>query len=414
MTTAEKSATTLAATRAAFDRALARQPVGGASFSATVNGVEVVTLTGGMARPGEKWTPDTRTTVMSVAKGFAGLAVAMLADRGQLDPEERVAAYWPEFAANGKQDIRVRDILLHTAGVIGLPRVADLLGWDGRGWSDLDAIAAALAAAEPAWAPGTRTGYHAVTYGWLVGELVRRVDGRTLGCFFREEVAGPLGIRTAIGVPVDDQSDLAIVHPEGMDRSALVLRRLHRKVRNQMRDPATLLGRASLGDGSQSIFDTPGDFMNKPFWHAAEVPSSNGVSSARDLARLFAAVALGGELDGVRLLSKETLGRFCAPQPSGPDVVMTSAFGPITRRLLTKASSAGRSLSFGVNPPSSGGRRPFGPGLHSVGAGGYGGQLVLADPDRGVSAAFVRSGLMWSQKEITALVDALYEDLAAS
>ena len=405
------SAIDLSATRTAFQAALARQSVGGASFSATLDGVELITLAGGQCRPGVPWTADTRTTVMSVTKGWAGLVVAILADRGLLDVDEPVATYWPEFAANGKASIRVRDILLHTSGVIGLPNVREVLGWEGRGWDDLDAIAAALASAEPAWEPGTRFGYHAVTYGWLVGELVRRIDGRTLGGYLRDEVAEPLGVRAAIGVSPDDQSDLALVYPEGMDRAPVPLRRVLGGVRARMCDPGTLIGRASLGDGSQSIFDNPRGFMNQPFWHSAEVPASNGVSSARDLARLFAVVALGGELDGQRLLAKSTLDRFSERQPTGPDVVILSGLGPVAGRLLAKPFSPNRSLSFALNPSKPGGRRTFGPGHYTVGAGGYGGQLVFADPDRRVSLAFVRSALLWSQKEITALVTAFYEDL---
>jgi CubicO group peptidase (beta-lactamase class C family) len=345
---------------------------------------------------------------MSVSKGFAGLVVAMLTDRDRLDPDERVVSYWPEFAANGKQDILVRDFLLHTSGVIGLGNVADVLGWDGRGWDDLDAIAAALAAAPPAWPPGTRTGYHAVTFGWLVGELVRRVDGRTLGQFFRDEVAQPLGLRSAIGVPVEEQGDIAIVHPEGMDTAAFPLSALNRKLRRQMRDPATLLGKASLGDGTRSIFDVTTDFLNAPFWHAAEVPASNGVTSAPDLARLFAAVAGGGELDGVRLLSQKTLERFMTVEETGIDAVLTSALGPLLGRVLAKRLSPTRAFAFTVNDRP---KKAVGPNRRTVAAEGYGGQLVFADPDRGVSAAFVRSALLQSQKELGDLVQAFYADM---
>ena len=401
----------LPATRAAFARALARQTTGGASFSATLDGAEVVTLSGGTARPGVAWDADTRTITMSMAKGLSGLVIAMLADRGRLDPDELVGTYWPEYATNGKESVRVKDFLLHTAGSLGFPRVDDVLSWDGKGWDDLDGIAAALAAAPPAWKPGTQAGYHAVTYGWLVGELVRRIDGRTLGQFFREEIAEPLGVRTAIGVPIADQGDLAIVHPEGMDRPPLLMRPIHGKTQRRMRDPETLIGQASLGNGTYSIFDTPLDFINQPFFAAAEVPASNGFSSARDMARVFAAVALGGELDGVRLFSRSTLERFTARAGVGPDTVLLSGFGPVVRKLMTKALTADRSFGFMVNPAQPGGRRPLGPGLHSVGAGGYGGQIVLADPDRRISLAFVRSALLWSQKEITALIAAFYQDL---
>jgi CubicO group peptidase (beta-lactamase class C family) len=403
--------TGFAATRVAFDKAVAKQEgVGGASFSVTADGGEVLTLFGGSARPGVPWTHDTRTVTMSIAKGFCGIVAAMLADRGLLDPDERVATYWPEFAANGKQDVLVRHILLHEAGTIGLPRVADVLQWDGGGWDDLDAIAAALAASEPAWAPGTAAGYHAVTYGWLVGELVRRIDGRTVGTFFREEVAEPLGIRTAIGVPASEQGDVARIHGEGMDRAPFPLRGMNNRSRKAMRDPSKLIGKAAIGDGSVSIFDTPNDLMNNPRWLAAEVPAANGVTSAHDLARLFSLIACGGELDGVRLLSTATLERFSAPSPCGHDIVLASAMGPVMRRVARSMLTPNRTMAFMGNDPANG-PQSLGPSARAVGAGGYGGQLVMADPERRVSMAFMRSALLWGQKEVSGLVSAVYEDL---
>jgi CubicO group peptidase (beta-lactamase class C family) len=401
-------------TTAAFDAALAKQQgVGGASVSVYVDGAEHLTLFGGEARPGVPWDHDTRTVTMSVTKGWSGLVMAMLTDRGLLDPDERVATYWPEFAAAGKQDVRVRDFLLHTAGSLGFTRVLDVLQWDGVGWDDHDAIAAALAAAEPAWVPGTRHGYHATSYGWLVGELVRRTDGRTMGTFFREEVAGPLGLRTAIGVPVAEQGDIATNHGQGMDRAPFPLGLVLGGTRKKMRDPSTLIGKASLGDGALSIFDTPNDLINNPTWLAAEQPASNGVTSAHDLARLFALVAGGGELDGVRLLSPETLARFSAPHATTEDVVLGSAMPGPFRVVLRSMLKANRTLAFMGNDPANGPAGSLGPSPRAVGAGGYGGQAVFADPDRRLSFAFVRSALLWSQKEVKGLVEAVYEDLGS-
>lgn len=400
-------------TRAAFDAALAKQKgVGGAAVSVQVDGQERFSAFGGEARPGVPWTKDTRVVTMSIAKGWVGLVAAMLADRGLLDPDERVATYWPEYATAGKQDTLVRDFYLHSAGALGFNRVADVLRWDGGGWSDLDGIAAGLAAADPAWPPGTRAGYHAVTYGWLVGELVRRVDGRTVGQLFRDEVAAPLGIRSAIGVPEAEQGDIARVHAEGMDRSTFPIGLVLKGSRKKMRDPSTLIGRASLGDGEVSIFDTPGDLMNNAWFLEAEVPASNGVTSAHDLARLFAAVARGGELDGVRLLSSDGLARFTAPIPSAAtDVVLQSGMPKLLAGVLGSMFKANRSLGFMANDPTTG-PQGLGKGPRTVGAGGYGGQLVLADPDNRLSMAFVRSALLPTDKEIKQLVAAVYDDLS--
>lgn len=396
-------------TRRAFDDALRAQRLGGASLSASVDGREVVTLVGGQPRAGVAWSADTRSHLFSVSKGLAGIVVAMLVDRGRIDVDERVAAYWPEFAANGKQDVTVRMVLLHSSGVLGFPDVGSVLGWDGRGWGDLDAIAAALAAAAPAWEPGTRSGYHAVSYGWLVGELVRRTDGRTLGEFFRQEVAGPLGLRTAIGVAADDLHDIAELQIHNDNKGPLSQRPFAGRMQRMFRDPSTLPGKAGLGDGTASVFDLPPTFFSGAAWLTAEVPSSNGVSSARDLARLFAAIALGGELDGVRLLSAEALGRMTTPCPAAQDAVMAEGVGPLLTKLLGGRLQAHRCLALQSNPPGKLSR--FGPGPRTVGTEGAGGQWAFADPDRRVSAAFVRSVVGLGEKQRAAIVKALYDDL---
>ena len=210
----------------AFARGLAKQRAGGAAFAATIDGQQVVSLWGGEARPGVPWREDTPATVMSVSKGFAALCVQVLVDRGLLDVDALVTDYWPEYGANGKQRTTVRHVLTHRAGVVGLPDSASLLGWDGSGWEDSDTIAVRLAAAVPAWEPGTAHGYHAVTFGWLVGELVRRVSGHTLGRIFRDEIADPLGLRTAIGVGPDRMADVALVHAAGLFHAPFLLRPL--------------------------------------------------------------------------------------------------------------------------------------------------------------------------------------------
>src|SRR4051812_30181631 len=153
---------------AVFDEVARAQSVGGLAFSATIDGEQVVDLYAGEASAGRPWTTDTAVCTMSVAKGLAGLCAAMLVDRGQLDVDARVVDYWPEFGRHGKDAVLVRHVLLHQAGVLGLPDVVGTLGAGAHAWLDLDAIAAALADTRLAWQPGTRAGYHAATYGWLV------------------------------------------------------------------------------------------------------------------------------------------------------------------------------------------------------------------------------------------------------
>jgi CubicO group peptidase (beta-lactamase class C family) len=398
-----------------FQQQAARQRDGGLAFAATLAGEPVVDLVAGEASPGTPWGHDTRAVVMSVAKGWAVMCVQRLFDRGLLALDTPVVDVWPEYGAAGKERTLVRHVLDHTAGVVGVPDVGSLVQWDGGGWDDLDAIAARLAGAAPAWEPGTKTGYHAVTFGWLAGELVRRVDGRTLGTFFRDEIAEPLGIDAAIGVPRAAQGDVAHVVTGGAMVDVWLLRPILAKAPVQMRDPETLLGQAFLGDGSRSIMDAVDDLMADGRFLEAEVPSSNGVSSAADLARLYAPLAGGGAVDGIRLFSPASMELFLRPGPPATDAVMSSlsdapVLGWILRRMATTARSAGGYLA----NRRQAGKRPYGPNPLAVGNSGAGGQLVFADPAAHVSAAFVRSALGPSNKSQEALVKVLYQCVAAS
>ncbi len=179
---------------------------GGGAFSAFVGGECVVDLWTGWAGDLWPWEESTRGVIMSSTKGMTALCAHLLEDRGELDLDAPVVRYWPEFGQAGKGSATVRQLLSHQAGAIGLPGSEVLLGWDGSGWDDTEAIAGGVAAGEPAWEPGTRHGYHGVTFGWLVGELVRRITGCSLGRFFESEVAGPLGATCSIGTP---ESELA-------------------------------------------------------------------------------------------------------------------------------------------------------------------------------------------------------------
>ncbi len=184
---------------------------GGGAFAAFVDGERVVDVWAGFARPQQRWAEDTRAVVMSATKGLTTLCAHLLYDRAQLDLDLPVVAYWPEFGAAGKEGTTVRQMLSHQSGAIGLPEPARILSWDGAGWDDTGAIAAALASAPSAWVSGSKHGYHGVTFGWLIGELVRRVSGKSLGTFFREEVARPLGLESDIGTPLERQSTVAQV-----------------------------------------------------------------------------------------------------------------------------------------------------------------------------------------------------------
>jgi CubicO group peptidase (beta-lactamase class C family) len=313
--------------REIFTDSIERKQNLGAAVSFVVDGEVVVDLHGGWidkdrTRP---WQPDTLVNVYSTTKGMTAICAHMLVDRGELDLDAPVAEYWPEFAAEGKQDVPVRWLLSHRAG---LPAVREPLTLqDMYEWKPM---VDALAAEKPWWEPGTRHGYHAVTFGQLVGEVIRRVDGRSVGRFFREEVAEPLGADFHIGLAAEHDArtsplygGLGLPRPgrgegEGGAKGAPVLRPkgpLGDFLRD-MADPTTMSGAA---------FNNPrlsGDTVNSRGWRAAEIPAANGHATAAAIAKIYGVLARGGEQDGVRLMSPETLERATGVESDGPDAVL--------------------------------------------------------------------------------------------
>jgi len=256
----------------------------GAAFAATVDGELVVDVWSGTAdESGAPWREDTTVLVFSGTKGLVAVCLLILVDRGLLDLDAPVSRYWPEFAAAGKERVLVRHVVSHEAGLPGLLppfSAADLL--------DGPAMAARLADAAPFWEPGTRLAYHALTFGWLCGELVRRVDGRSLGTFFAEEVAAPLGLELWIGLPREIEPRVA------------ELRRADGFGVTVVGEPDPLLP-ALFGDLHGALV------WNDEPYHAAEIPAANAIGTARSIARLYGCLACDGTLDGVRLLSPETV-----------------------------------------------------------------------------------------------------------
>jgi CubicO group peptidase (beta-lactamase class C family) len=257
----------------------------GAAFAATVGGKLVVDVWSGTANEaGAPWEEDTLVLVFSGTKGLVAVCLLLLVDRGLLDLDAPVSRYWPEFAAGGKEGVLVRHVASHEAGLPGLlPPVSrdDLLHGQR--------IAARLARATPLWAPGTRLAYHALTFGWLCAALVRRIDGRSLGLFFAEEVAEPLGLDLWIGLP-----------PALEDRVATLRRASDFGVTFWGDEPDPLLA-ALYGP----LLDT--FVWNDAAYHEAEIPAANGIGSARAIARLYGCLACDGEIDGRRLLSQEAI-----------------------------------------------------------------------------------------------------------
>ena len=279
----------------AFEESFASNGEVGAAFAATLDGKPVVDLWGGIADPASStpWREDTLQVVFSGTKGFVALCMLMLIERGQLDLDQPVARYWPEFGGAGKEGVLVRHVVSHQAGLPGFrERVSheDLVD-DRR-------MAALLAAQAPFWPPGEHVCYHGVTYGWLCGELVRRVDGRSIGTFFAEEVAGPLGLELWIGLPEEQESRVSVLAGSLAPAPEPV---------QGFEEAARLIA------GNPPLFEGLPAHWNSRAYHAAEIPGAGAIGTARSIARLYGCLACGGELDGVRLLRPETieLGRTC-------------------------------------------------------------------------------------------------------
>jgi CubicO group peptidase (beta-lactamase class C family) len=392
--------------RDAFAVAVPELGAGGGAFAAYVDGRAVVDLWAGLARAGQAWVEDTRAVIMSATKGMVAISAQILADRGLLDVDAPVVDYWPEFGQNGKQAVTVRQLLTHTAGVLSFPGFDALLGWDGVGWDDYDAIAAGFAAATPCWSPGSRCGYHAMSYGWLVGELVRRISGLSVGRFFADNVARPLQLDISVGTPLDQQDRVAHVVDRIRAGLPLPVRLVYPLVQRQVRNPATLSGQAYLASAGKTIVDRAETIFRNERFLAAEIPSGNGTATARSLARLYAALSMNGELDGVRIVSAESVRTFGTEVLREPDALLTDLRLPLVKRML--ARPVGRSLGYLMNqmPPRE--LPHFGPNPRAFGHEGAGGQVSFADVDRRIAAGFVRSELAATPKTAARLVQVLY------
>jgi CubicO group peptidase (beta-lactamase class C family) len=365
--------------RSALGEVLASGTEVGAALAVCVDKQPVVDLWGGHAdaartRP---WTRDTIVNLFSVGKAITAICAHRLVEAGLLDLDAPVARYWPEFAQAGKDHLLVRHLLTHQAG---LPAIAQPL--PPGAWAEWDAMTAALAAQAPWWEPGRGHGYHVNTQGFLIGEVVRRVAGQSIGTYLRESLAGPAGIDFHIGLgPEHDERCADFLPPapppspgrEELGRLALM--RLH-----AYRNPANLSG---MG------------IVNTRAWRAAEVPSTNGHGNARAVARLYSALAGDGSLDGVHILAPETMVRAITEQVNGPDIV------------LERPTRYG--LGFQLTMPE----RRLGPSPRAFGHFGAGGSLGFADPDARVAIGYAmnQGRLGWQHKHVRHLIDLVYAAL---
>ena len=324
----------------------------GASIVVDVDGRTVVDLWGGWcdAEHRRLWTRDTITNVWSTTKTVTNLAALVLVDRGLLDPFAPVAKFWPEFAENGKDHVEVRHVLAHTSGVSGWDppfRSEDMYDWE--------LATSRLAAQAPWWEPGTASGYHAQNQGHLVGELVRRVTGKSLKAFVAEEIAGPLGADFQIGAVEADWHRIAPVTPppplpfdlDSMDHASPAFR--------------TFTGPPADAENA-----------NTPDWRRADLGALNGHGNARSVARILSSLALDGTVEGVRLLSPDTIALIFEEQSHGPDLVL------------------GVPLRFGIGfalPETV--TVPYIPQGRACYWGGWGGSVIIADLDTRTTMSYM-------------------------
>ncbi|MGZ4705516.1 MAG: serine hydrolase domain-containing protein [Acidimicrobiales bacterium] len=349
----------------------------GASVAITIDGAPVVDMWGGWSDTDRTvpWAEDTVVNVWSTTKTMTNLSALVLADRGELDVHRPVADYWPEFAANGKGAIEVRHLMSHTSGVSGWAQpveVEDLYDWERS--------TAMLAAQAPWWEPGTASGYHALNQGHLVGEVIRRITGRPLKQFFAEEVAGPLGADFQIGLAAADEGRVSdIIPPPPLPIELADL------------DPDSAMFKTFSGPAPDaSVANTEG-------WRRADIGAANGHGNARSVARIQSVVANGGEVDGVRLLSPETIDLIFEEQSNGVDLVL------------------GMPLRFGIGyalpEPTT---LPYIPDGRICFWGGWGGSMIIIDLDRRMTLAYMMNtmaaGLVGCPRS-SALIAAAYAAL---
>lgn len=357
--------------RDAFVRNFEQRGERGAAVALYHHGSKVVDLWAGTrdVDGAEPWAVDTVQIVRSAGKGIAAAVPLLLHQRGQVDLDAPVGTYWPEFKANGKERVLVRHLLAHRSGVAALDTTLT-----PEEAADQVSGPRAVAEQRPQWEPGTDHGYHAQTYSWIVGELVRRVSGRTIGRWIAEEIARPLGLDFWFGLPEDEAhriGRIGPVEPPPAEGSGALRMRPKRSVVDAYGDPDSLTRRAF---GAIDPFPDEND----PGYRAAELPASNGVATARGLARCYAAMI--GEVDGHRLFAPATLTLARTEESAGPDrvLVVNTRFG----------------LGYMLHGPSA---PLLGPG--SFGHPGRGGSLGFADPESGIALGYVTNGL---QKGVTA------------
>jgi CubicO group peptidase (beta-lactamase class C family) len=362
-----------AALREAFAANFAEDRELGARFALAIGGEIVVDLMGGWADRGETrpFAEDILTPVHSTTKAVTAFMLARLVGQGKLSYARRVADIWPDFAQAGKGALTVEEVLSHQAGLVSLPPPLS-----PADWFDWDAVCARLAAMTPLWPPATASGYHPVTFGNLAGEIFRRIDGRTVGTALREDIAGPLGLDLWIGLPDSEHGRCSV-----------------------MRRPPAAPALGDMNEFKRMAFlakgASPGG-MGEAAWRRAEFPAANGHATAPALALLMAALANDGEIAGRPVLAPGVAAEASRRRIVGQDLVLPY--------VISWAAGFMRNQGLGV----------YGPGLETFGHSGWGGSCAFADPELGVSGAYVmnrQSAELIGDPRAKRLIDAAYEGL---
>lgn len=363
----------------------------GAAFAAYRSGKEIIHLWGGEAGQGQPWKENTLVCGFSTGKGITALAIQMLVDRGSLDLEAPVGDVWSEFAGAGKTGVTPRMILNHTAGLPAFAGYEAIVNTDEpETFQRHDAIAASLASASPLWEPGKYSGYHSMTMGFLLGEIVRRVTGQTIGEYIRDEIARPLGLDYWVGLPPKEHYRVATLQADPEFGSDETYKEMN----------STTLGGQSLFMGAARRLDAVfGQSFNDPAFRVAEVAAAGPHTDARSLARIYGALADDGSVDGVRLLSDAMIAKFAEETFNGTDVI-----SKLHSRL---------GLGYALNSEL---RYAMGPNEGSFGHPGYGGAMAFADPVSGLGFGYVTNQLlvgMGTDDRVKALIDTAFDCMAS-
>jgi len=319
----------------------------GAALCVYVHGNCIVNLHGGSAGAQRAWAPDTLINIWSASKGVVAIAMAMLVDEGRISYDDPVAKHWPEFAQGGKQGVTVAQLLSHQAGLNGFNEptsVEDVFNWE--------LVTSRLAAQTPFWTPGEQTSYHAITYGFLAGEVIRRVSGKSVGAFLADRIGKRIQADIFIGVPETERSRIAPVVPP--------------KAARPLSEGMNPLAQRAVANPQLKA-----ELPNDPRWIAAQIPAANGHANASGLAKLYGVVANGGRLGSVQLLSRATIERMRMPLSTRPDLMLGA-----------------RTWGAGVVLNSEGN---YGPEKRAFGHTGWGGSFGCADPDRGLGIGYLHN-----------------------